>query len=103
MEMQETSQLALVRPSVSGGKVFWQFQFPFQFLFENHQSPNSLLFLVSPNDSGCRCSVSGFRQGVHTVSWTKTTSQSADPIALTFNDKVQFWIRVMDAGMDFEV
>ena len=35
-----------------------------------------------------RCSVSGFRQGVHTVSWTKTTSQSADPIALTFNDKV---------------
>ena len=36
-----------------------------------------------------RCSVSGFRQGVHTVSWTKTTSQSADPIALTFNDKVR--------------
>ena len=36
-----------------------------------------------------RCSVSGFRQGVHTVSWTKTTSQSADPIALTFNDKVK--------------
>ena len=35
-----------------------------------------------------RCSVSGFRQGVHTVSWTKTTSQSANPIALTFNDKV---------------
>ena len=47
--------------------------------------------------------MSGFRQGVHTVSWTKTTSQSADPIALTFNDKVQFWIRVMDAGMDYEV
>lgn len=35
-----------------------------------------------------KCSVSGFRQGVHTVSWTKTALHRPDPIALTFNDKV---------------
>jgi len=35
-----------------------------------------------------KCTVIGFRQGVNTVSWTKTTSRRANPIALTFNDKV---------------
>jgi len=35
-----------------------------------------------------KCTVSGFRQGVNTVSWTKTTSRRDNPIALTFNDKV---------------
>ena len=36
-----------------------------------------------------KCTVTGFRQGVNTVSWTKTTSQRDNPIALTFNDKVR--------------
>jgi hypothetical protein len=44
-----------------------------------------------------KCTVIGFRQGVNTVSWTKTTSRQDNPIALTFNDKVQIemWLNLV--------
>ena len=50
-----------------------------------------------------KCTVIGFRQGVNTVSWTKTTSRRENPIALTFNDKVHqhfyFWMCVTMKGL----
>ena len=38
-----------------------------------------------------KCTVLGYKQGVHTVSWTRTTRRSNNPTALTFGDKVSGW------------
>ena len=49
-----------------------------------------------------KCTVIGFRQGENTVSWTKTTKHTDNPIALTFNDKVgrkKTWIRIHSTWM----
>ena len=35
-----------------------------------------------------KCTVMGFVHGENTVSWTKTSARRENPIALTFNDKV---------------
>ena len=36
-----------------------------------------------------KCTVLGYKQGVHTVSWTRTTRRNSNPTALTFGDKVR--------------
>ena len=35
-----------------------------------------------------KCTVLGYKQGMHTVSWTRTTARNLNPTALTFGSKV---------------